>query len=47
MGSYYLPSGENISNKGIQPEVKARDRPRTDRDEGLPIALDELLQELK
>jgi carboxyl-terminal processing protease len=44
VGSYYLPSGENISNKGIRPQVKARDRPRTDRDEALPVALDELVE---
>ena len=36
VGSYYLPSGENISNTGIKPEVKARDMPRTRRDEALP-----------
>ena len=42
VGSYYLPSGENISNKGVEPQVKARDLPRTDRDEALPIALEEL-----
>ena len=27
VGSYYLPSGENISKTGIKPEVKARDQP--------------------
>ena len=42
VGSYDLPSGENISNKGVDPQVKARDLPRTDRDEALPIALEEL-----
>ena len=47
VGSYYLPSGENISNKGIEPQVKARDLPRTDRDEALPTALEELLHDLK
>jgi carboxyl-terminal processing protease len=47
VGSYYLPSGENISNKGIQPEVKARDRPRTDRDEGLPIALETISEKIE
>ena len=45
VGSYYLPSGENISNKGIKPEVKARDRPRTRRDEALPIAIDDAPRE--
>jgi len=47
VGSYYLPSGENISNKGIEPQVKARDLPRTDRDEALPIALEELGNKLQ
>jgi len=44
VGSYYLPSGENISQTGIKPEVKARDKPRTRRDEALPIALDTLVE---
>ena len=44
VASYYLPDGENISDKGIAPEVKARDKPRTRRDEALPIALDELVE---
>jgi carboxyl-terminal processing protease len=43
VGSYYLPSGENISKTGIKPEVVARDRPRTRQDEALPIALDTLV----
>ena len=47
VGSYYLPSGENISNKGIRPQVKARDLPRTERDEALPVALDELVRKLE
>jgi carboxyl-terminal processing protease len=42
VGSYYLPSGENISDKGIKPSVRARDDPRTERDEALPVALDAL-----
>jgi carboxyl-terminal processing protease len=46
VGSYYLPSGENISDKGITPTVKARDKPRTDRDEALPIALETLAEKL-
>jgi carboxyl-terminal processing protease len=40
VGSYYLPSGENISQKGIQPKVPAKDLPKTRRDEALPVALD-------
>ena len=44
VGSYYLPSGENISKTGIKPDVKARDRPRTPRDEAFPVALDTLAE---
>ena len=39
VGEYFLPSGENIGKKGIVPTVKAKDDPKTDRDEALPIAL--------
>ena len=39
VGSYYLPGGENISGKGIAPSVKAKDEPKTRRDEALPIAV--------
>jgi carboxyl-terminal processing protease len=46
VGSYYLPSGENISDKGIEPQIKARDKPRTKRDEALPVALDALADKL-
>lgn len=46
VGSYYLPSGENISKKGITPRLKARDNPRTTKDEAEPIALDELLEQI-
>ena len=42
VGSYYLPSGENIGDRGIVPEVPARDDPRTRRDEALPVALRKL-----
>lgn len=47
VASYFLPGGENISDKGIKPQVKARDRPRTDRDEALPVALDELVEKIE
>jgi carboxyl-terminal processing protease len=40
VGSYFLPGGANLANNGIPPKVKARDEPRTRRDEALPIALD-------
>ncbi len=39
VGRYFLPSGENIGTKGIVPKTKARDDPRTPRDEALPVAL--------
>ena len=47
VGSYYLPSGENISKTGIKPEVTARDKPRTMQDEALPVAIDELVDQTK
>jgi carboxyl-terminal processing protease len=46
-GRYYLPSGRNISGKGIQPQVKANDKPRTRKDEALPKALDTLLEKAR
>jgi carboxyl-terminal processing protease len=45
VGSYYLPSGENISDKGIKPSVPARGNPRSERDEALPKALTTLARE--
>ncbi len=39
VGEYFLPGGENIGKKGVTPTVKAKDDPKTDRDEGLPVAL--------
>ena len=47
VGSYYLPSGENISRTGIMPEVKARDRPRTMQDEAIPVAVEALVEEIE
>jgi carboxyl-terminal processing protease len=47
VASYYLPSGVNISDKGIEPRIRARDKPRTKRDEAEPVALDALLEALK
>jgi carboxyl-terminal processing protease len=46
VGSYYLPSGENISGKGIEPTVKAKDDPKTRRDEALPIAVQTVIDKL-
>lgn len=45
VGQYFLPNGENIGDKGVRPTVKAADDPDTQRDEALPIALDELAAE--
>ena len=44
VGSYFLPKGENLAQKGIEPQVKARDLPRTPRDEALPVAVDRVAQ---
>jgi carboxyl-terminal processing protease len=46
VGSYYLPSGENIGGKGIQPSVAAKDDPKTARDEALPIAVRTVISKL-
>jgi carboxyl-terminal processing protease len=40
VANYYLPGGKTITTKGIKPQVKAVDKPRTKRDEALPVALD-------
>jgi len=40
VANYYLPGGETITSKGIRPQVRARDNPRTGRDEALPKALE-------
>jgi carboxyl-terminal processing protease len=47
VANYYLPGGETISTKGIKPQIRAADNPDTDRDEALPVAVDELLRELR
>jgi carboxyl-terminal processing protease len=47
VGRYYLPSGENIGTKGITPKIDARDKPRTPRDEALPVALETLADEVR
>ena len=46
VANYYLPGGETISKAGIKPQVKAVDKPRTKRDEALPVALDVLVNKL-
>jgi len=47
VANYYLPGGETISTKGIRPQIRAADNPDTKRDEALPVAVDELLRELR
>ena len=44
VGQYFLPNGENIGDKGVTPDVKARDDIETERDEALPVALDQLAE---
>ena len=39
VGSYFLPDGEDISQKGIEPDVRARDDADTEADEALQAAL--------
>lgn len=46
VANYYLPDGDNLTKNGIVPAVKARDKPRTRRDEALPVALDALRKKL-
>jgi carboxyl-terminal processing protease len=43
VANYYLPSGRTIGESGLKPQVRARDNPRTQRDEALPVALDVLV----
>jgi carboxyl-terminal processing protease len=47
VGSYFLPDGDSISDRGIAPDVKAVDKPNTERDEALPDALEVLADEVK
>lgn len=47
IGEYFTPSGENLAGKGIVPQVRALDRPRTKPDEGLQRALASLGRELR
>jgi carboxyl-terminal processing protease len=39
VGEYFTPNGTNLAGKGIHPDVRAPDLPRTSRDEGLERAL--------
>ena len=47
VANYYLPDGETIGMDGIKPQVSARDKPKTKRDEALPVALGTLREKLK
>jgi carboxyl-terminal processing protease len=42
VANYYLPSGETIGENGLKPQVRARDNPKTERDEAIPVALEAL-----
>jgi carboxyl-terminal processing protease len=46
VANYYLPGGKTISTRGLKPQVRAVDKPRTKRDEALPVALDVLAGKL-
>jgi carboxyl-terminal processing protease len=46
VANYYLPGGKTISTSGLKPQVRAVDKPRTKRDEALPVALDALSDKL-
>lgn len=39
VGEYFTPDGTNLAGKGIQPDIPARDRPGTSRDEAIERAL--------
>jgi carboxyl-terminal processing protease len=43
VANYYLPSGRTIGERGLKPQVRAKDNPETERDEALPVALDALI----
>jgi carboxyl-terminal processing protease len=45
IGEYFTPDGLNLAGKGIQPDVRATDSPRTPRDEALLRALKVLAAE--
>jgi carboxyl-terminal processing protease len=47
VGQYFLPNGENLGGHGIVPPVRAKDNPKTRRDEALQVALRTLQAKLK
>jgi len=46
VANYYLPGGKTITTAGLKPQVRAFDKPRTKRDEALPVALGVLTSDL-
>jgi carboxyl-terminal processing protease len=46
VANYYLPGGKTISTRGLKPQVRAYDKPRTKPDEALPVALDVVADKL-
>jgi carboxyl-terminal processing protease len=47
VGRYYLPNGEPLPKTGIHPQVRAKDDPKTKKDEALSKALDTLVRSLQ
>lgn len=47
VGQYFLPKGDNLTDNGIRPQVRARDLPRTRRDEAMAVALETLRGKLR
>ncbi len=47
VGEYYTPNGVNLAGKGIHPDVRVREIPRTARDEALERALGLLASEAR
>jgi carboxyl-terminal processing protease len=47
IGEYFTPDGTNLAGRGVRPEVRALDEPRTTRDEALRRALEVLSGELR
>jgi carboxyl-terminal processing protease len=47
VANYYLPGGKTIGTDGLKPQVRAKDKPRTKRDEALPVALDVLVDKAR
>jgi carboxyl-terminal processing protease len=47
VANYYLPNGDNLTKNGIVPPIKALDKPKTRRDEALPVALEALRKKLR